>query len=70
MGAAGLIKAHYSRLDDVVTATAAKEALSRVGVGYQHSLSKRTNVFTHLSRSKADTFTAKNVAEVGVEHSF
>lgn len=70
VGSNGLVKAHYSQLDDIVTATAAKEALNRIGVGYQHALSKRTNLFAHFSRSKADTFTAKNVTEFGVEHSF
>lgn len=70
VGANGLVKAHVSRLDDVNTDTDENEALTRVGVGYQHNLSKRTNLFAHVSRSKAKTYTAKNVVELGIEHSF
>lgn len=70
VGASGLLKAHYSHLDDVDTSTTAKEALSRLAVGYQHSLSKRTNLFGQVSRSKADTYSAKNVVEFGIEHGF
>lgn len=70
VGANGLLKAHVSRLDDVNTETDENEALTRVGVGYQHNLSKRTNLFAHLSRSKAKTYTAKNVVELGIEHNF
>jgi predicted porin len=70
VGPNGLVKAHYSRLNDVDTAAAGDQALSRIGVGYQHSLSKRTNLFAHVSRSKAQTYTAKNVVEAGIEHSF
>lgn len=67
---AGVVKAHLSYLDDVNTATEDDEALNRIGVGYQHNLSKRTNVFAQLSRTKARTYSAKNVIEFGMEHSF
>lgn len=70
VGPQGLIKAQYSRLDDFDTGTSAKEALGRVGLGYQHALSKRSNVFTNLSRAKADTRTATSTVEFGVEHNF
>jgi len=70
VGAAGLVKAQYGHLDDGDTSVAGKQKFNRFGVGYQHSLSKRTNVFAQFSQAKAQTFTAKNVAEFGVEHSF
>lgn len=70
IGAAGLLKAHYSQLDDVDTSTAAKEKLQKAGLGYVYSFSKRTNVFAHLAHAKAQTRTATNTVELGVEHSF
>jgi len=69
-GANGLVKAQYSHLDDSDTSTAAKEALAKVAVGYQHSLSKRTSLFAHLSRAKADLRTATSTVEAGIEHAF
>lgn len=70
VGASGLLKAQYGNLDDVDTGTAGKQKFSRFGLGYQHSLSKRTNVFAQVSHAKAQTFTAKNIVEFGVEHAF
>ncbi len=66
----GVVKAHYSYLDDIDTATPAEVSLRRVGLGYQYWLSKRTNLFAQVSRSKADTFSANNVTEFGIEHNF
>ena len=70
VGASGLLKAQLGSLDDVDTSTDGKQKFNRVGLGYQHSLSKRTNVFAQLSHAKAKTYTAKNMVEFGIEHSF
>lgn len=70
VGDRGFVKAHYSYLDDVNPATAAEEAINKVGVGYQYSLSKRTNLFGQFSYAKADTYTARNTFELGIEHGF
>jgi hypothetical protein len=39
-------------------------------LGYQHSLSKRTNLFVNLSSAKGETATATNTTELGIGHSF
>jgi predicted porin len=70
VGDRGVVKAHYSYLDDVNPATAAEEAISKAAVGYQYSLSKRTNLFGQASYAKADTYTARNTFEFGIEHGF
>ena len=70
VGGAGVLKAQYGHLDDVDTVAAGKQKLNRVGLGYQHNLSKRTNVFAQASHAKATDHTAKNVFELGIEHSF
>lgn len=66
----GLIKAAYAHLNDVDTATAAREALGKVALGYQYNLSKRTNLFVNVSQAKAQTRTATRTTEFGVEHNF
>lgn len=70
VGASGLIKAQYGSLDDVDTAAAGKQKFNRFGLGYQHSLSKRTHLFAQVSHAKAQTYTAKNIVEFGIEHGF
>jgi predicted porin len=70
VGPAGTVMAQYGHLDDADTAVAGKQKLNRFGLGYQHALSKRTNVFAQVSQAKAESFSAKNVAEFGIEHSF
>lgn len=70
VGANGLVKAQYSNLNDFDTVAPGRQGLNRLGLGYQHNLSKRTNLFAHLSQSKADGLSATNVAEFGIEHSF
>lgn len=70
LGANGLLKAGYGHLDDFNTATVAKEALQKFSIGYQHSLSKRTNLFAQASQAKAQTRTATNTVELGIDHSF
>lgn len=70
LGAAGALKAHWSQLDDADTATTAKEKLRKLGLGYAHALSKRSNLFAHFSHAKADTRSATRTVEAGIEHSF
>jgi predicted porin len=70
VGDRGLVKAHYSHLDDVNPATVSKEGVRKVGLGYQYALSKRTNLFAQASHAKARTYTARNTLELGIEHGF
>lgn len=69
LGGAGLLKAAYGHLNDCLCNTTRSE-LSRISLGYQHNLSKRTNLYTNVSRSKAEGLSAANTFEVGVEHNF
>jgi len=70
VGDRGMVKAHFSHLDDVNPSTVAKEGVNKLGVGYQYALSKRTNVFGQASYAKARTYTARNTFEFGIEHGF
>lgn len=69
-GPAGLVQLAFARLDDFDTATAAKQSLQRLSLGYQHSLSKRTRLYSNLSQTKADTRTNTNSLELGIHHDF
>lgn len=69
MGPSGLLKAAYGHLNDCLC-SASKAALYRASLGYQHNLSKRSNVYVNLSQSKAEGLDAANTLEVGMEHSF
>jgi predicted porin len=66
----GVLKAAYAHLDDFDTTTVAREALGKIGLGYQYNLSKRTNVFTNVSQAKGQTRSATRTVEFGVEHNF
>lgn len=66
----GLLKTQVARLSDFDTSTPAKEALLKTGLGYQYNLSKRSNLFAHLSHDKAETRSATNTVELGMEHAF
>lgn len=70
VGGPGLVKGAYSRLSDWNMATTAKESLTKVSVGYQHSLSKRTNLFVNLTSAKGETATATRTTELGLYHAF
>jgi predicted porin len=70
VGPNGLLKASYGHLDDFDTSTVAKEGLNRYSFGYQHNLSKRTNLFAQFSQAKAKTRTATNTFEFGINHNF
>ena len=69
-GKQGLVKAAYSHLSDWNMATPEKEGLKKFSLGYQHLLSKRTNLFANISSAKGDTATATTTTELGVGHSF
>jgi predicted porin len=69
-GPAGLVQLAFARLDDFETATAQKESLQRLSLGYQHSLSKRTKLYSNLSQSRADTRTNTQSLELGIHHDF
>jgi predicted porin len=69
-GELGLVKVAYSHLDDFDTTTVAKEALRRMSLGYQYNLSKRTNLFVDITQAKAQTRSANNHVQFGIEHSF
>jgi len=66
----GSVKAQVASLDDIDTVAVDKQKFTKVGLGYEHSLSKRTSVFVQASHAKAQTYTAKNVVEIGMQHGF
>lgn len=70
VGDSGLVKAQIGHLNDFDPGTASKQGLTRLGLGYQHNLSKRTNVFAQVARSKGETRSATNTMEFGIEHGF
>jgi predicted porin len=70
VGERGLVKAAYSHLSDWNMATPAEEALKKFAVGYQHSLSKRTNLFANFSSAKGETASATRTTELGIAHLF
>lgn len=70
LGANGLLKASFGHLSDFDTATVTEESLKKLSLGYQHNLSKRTNVFGQVSQAKAQGRTATHTVEVGISHSF
>jgi predicted porin len=69
-GPNGQVRAQYGHLDDADTATAGKQAYSKLSGGYTYSLSKRTSVFAYLTHAKQTDLTATNTVEFGVEHGF
>lgn len=70
VGEVGLLRGAVSRLSDWNTATVAEESLTKVSLGYQYNLSKRTNVFVNLSSAKGQTASATRTTELGLGHSF
>lgn len=70
VGGAGLVKAAYSGLSDWNLATSAEESLRKLSLGYQYSLSKRTNVFVNVSSAKGETATKTTTSELGLAHAF
>ncbi len=70
LGANGLLKGHYSHLNDYDTSTVAQEGLTKMGLGYQYAMSKRTNLFAHLSQAKGQGQSATRTTEFGIEHGF
>ncbi|MBB5391321.1 MULTISPECIES: porin [unclassified Herbaspirillum] len=70
VGVQGTLKAAYGRLNDCACVAGERAALSKVSLGYQHDLSKRTALFANLSRAKARTLSATNTVELGIQHGF
>lgn len=70
IGVAGTLKGAYARLNDCACVVGNRAALSKISLGYQYDLSKRTALFTNLSRAKAQTLSATNTVEVGIQHGF
>ncbi|MBP0597281.1 porin [Herbaspirillum sp. LeCh32-8] len=70
VGVQGTFKAAYGRLNDCACVTGQRAALSKFSLGYQHDLSKRTALFANLSRAKAQTLSATNTIELGIQHGF
>jgi predicted porin len=70
VGDRGQFKAQVSHLDDVDTSTVAREGLSKLGLGYTYSLSKRSSLFGHFSRAKSEGSSATTTLEFGMEHAF
>jgi predicted porin len=70
LGAAGSLKAPWAQLDDADTATAAKENLRKLGLGYACAFSKRSNALVHGSHAKAQAPTATRTVALGIEHAF
>lgn len=68
-GPFGLLKAAVARLSDCACTTT-RAALSRYSLGYQYDLSKRTNLYTNLSKSVAKTLSSANTLELGLATSF
>jgi len=69
LGPFGLLKAGVARLNDCACTTT-KATLSRYSLGYQYNLSKRTNLFTNISKSHAKTLAATNSIEIGMATGF
>jgi predicted porin len=70
VGVQGTLKAAYARLNDCACVSGQSAALSKISLGYQHDLSKRTALFANISRAKAQTLSATNTLEVGMQHGF
>jgi len=70
IGRVGTLKAGYGHLNDCACVPGNRAALNKFSLGYQHDLSKRTALFANLSRAKADTLSATNTIELGMQHGF
>lgn len=70
LGAAGLLKAAVARLSDCACVRGTEARLMRYSLGYQYNLSKRTNVYSNISQSKARTLDAANTFELGMATAF
>ncbi len=67
---AGVMKAAVARISDWNTGNAAKDPLTKVSLGYQHNISKRTHVYGGIANAKGTGATRTAVAEVGIGHAF
>ena len=62
----GKIKAAYFRVDPA----GANNNTSKIGLGYDYPLSKRTNVYADLGLGKGDGLTSNTAYAFGVKHTF
>jgi predicted porin len=62
----GKVKAQYFRVDP----SGANNNSSKLGLGYDYSLSKRTGLYADLGLGKADGLTKNNAYAFGVKHTF
>lgn len=69
VGTTGLLKVAYGHLSDCLCGST-KSSLYRASLGYQYNLSKRSNLYANLSRSKAENLSAADSVELGIEHNF
>ena len=69
-GQSGLLKAQYSHMNDVDTATAGRQAYDKFALGYQYNLTKSVNFFGQVSDAKEKSLSATNTLELGMEYGF
>jgi len=62
----GTLKAAYGRLDP----QGANNTQSKIGLGYDYPLSKRTNVYADVGLGREDTKTNNTAYAVGIKHTF
>ncbi|MES3011048.1 MAG: porin [Pseudomonadota bacterium] len=67
---AGVLKAAVARIDDWNTGNGTKDPLTKVSLGYQHNLSKRTHLFSGISNAKGSGATRTTVVDLGIGHTF
>ena len=62
----GLVKAMYYRVDP----SGSNNNRSKVGLGYDYQLSKRTGLYADLGLARADNLSKNNSYAFGVKHTF
>jgi predicted porin len=62
----GTLKAAYGRLDPA----GANNTASKIGLGYDYPLSKRTNVYADVGMGRQDTLSNNTTYALGVKHTF
>lgn len=62
----GMVKAVYALLNQTSTGT----KTSKLGLGYEYSMSKRTSVFTDLATGRTDNMSRTTGVDAGIRHRF
>lgn len=65
-GSAGSVRAVYAMLDSDNNANDRK----KLGLGYQHTLSKRTSLYADIARVAPSTGSRTNLGDLGISHKF